>query len=202
MFKRQAAGELTVPLSLRFGRVLVERAGYSGVTLSLGGEKLCIDVLEPRGCSAVLYSHSHPRHAPGVVPREALAPFLGSVKPGSQVDLGWARVEAVEAYNPWEGAPHPKGFGVGFLVELGGLRVYYAGDTSFVEELSSLPAGLEVAVLPVGGGAVMTPEEAFEAVRTLKPVLTLPVHFDDEKLYWKFKVLAQPYTQVAALKVR
>lgn len=191
-----------MPLSLRIGRVLIERADYSGIILSAGSEKLCIDVLKPQGCSAVLYSHNHPRHAPEKIPRNAIAPFLGSARPGSRVELGWAWVEVVEAYNPWAGAPHPKGAGVGFLAHLEGLRVYYAGDTSFIEEFSTLPRGLEVAVLPVGGGAVMSPEEAAEAVRTLRPAVTVPVHFDEEKLLWKFKVLAQPYTQLVAVGVR
>lgn len=191
-----------MPVLLRFGEVTVERSGYAGLVLALPGERVCIDVINPESCTAALYSHNHPRHAPKVPPQEAIAPFLGALKPGSMLELGRARVEVVDAYNPWSGAPHPKGFGVGFLVELGGVRVYYAGDTSLVEEMLSLPQGLELAVLPVGGGAVMSPEEAVEAVRSLKPAVTLPFHFDDPRQYWKFKVMAQPYTQVVRLAVR
>lgn len=191
-----------MPTSLRLGEIAILRAGYAGLILSSRGKRLCIDAPNPQGCDATFYSHGHPRHAPPEVPRDAVAPFLGTVGAGSRIELGWASVEAVEAYNPWEGAPHPRGRGVGFVVELEGVRVYYAGDTSLVDEILTLPRGLEVAVLPVGGGAVMSPEEAAEAVRTLKPALTVPVHFDDPRLCWKFKVMAQPYTQVVQLVVQ
>jgi hypothetical protein len=46
----------------------------------------------------------------------------------------------------------------------------------------------------------MTPEEAAEAVKLLRPKIALPVHFVEGKLYVKFRDIAQPYTQVINLK--
>lgn len=169
------------------------------MVLSSGCCTVCIDVVEPRACSFSFYTHRHPRHVPREgLPEGAYAPFLGNVVAGGSLKLGGLAVRVVEAYNPGLSAPHPRGFGVGYVFELEGLSVYVAGDTSFVEEMLEAE-GVEVAVLPVGGGAVMSPEEAAEAVRTLRPAVTVPVHFEDPALYWKFKVLAQPYTQVVRL---
>jgi len=160
---------------------------------------VCVDAIEPRACDFSFYTHGHPRHAPREgLPARAYAPFLGNVKAGSSLELGPLRVRVVEAYNPGSGARHPRGFGVGYVFELEGLSVYVAGDTSFVEEVLEAE-GSDIAVLPVGGGSVMSPEEAAEAVRSFRPSVVVPVHFEDPVLYWKFKVLAQPYAQVVRL---
>jgi L-ascorbate metabolism protein UlaG (beta-lactamase superfamily) len=55
------------------------------------------------------------------------------------------RIEVVPAYNlnkPY----HPRGFGVGYIVELGGIRIYHAGDSDFFPEMKNLKA--DVALLP------------------------------------------------------
>lgn len=188
-----------VPRKLATPLGSVELSGFAGVVLGFRCCTVCVDVVEPRGCDFRFYTHGHPRHAPQEgLPGGAYAPFLGNVRAGDVLRLGGLTVRVVEAYNPGAGAPHPRGFGVGYVFELEGLAVYVAGDTSFVEEVLAA-GGADVAVLPVGGGGVMSPEEAAEAVRSLRPVVTVPVHFEDPALYWKFKVLAQPYTQVVRL---
>ncbi len=72
---------------------------------------------------------------------------------------------------------HPRELGgVGFLVEVGSTRLYHAGDTDFIPEMSSLKK-IDVAFLPISGTYVMTVEEAVQAAETIQPKLAIPMHF-------------------------
>jgi len=109
---------------------------------------------------------------------------LGEVKlvrPGDRIDLGDVAVEAVPAYNLNKyRAPgkvfHPKEDGkVGYIVTLKGVRIYHAGDTDVIPEMSRLRT--DIALLPVSGTYVMTPEEAAKAVEMINPKLAIPMHY-------------------------
>jgi len=104
-----------------------------------------------------------------------------AVKPGDKVALGDITVEAVPAYNLNKfrepGKPfHPKEDGkVGFILSTKGVRIYHAGDTDPIPEMKSFKT--DIALLPVSGTYVMTPEEAAEAARMIKPKLAIPMHY-------------------------
>jgi L-ascorbate metabolism protein UlaG (beta-lactamase superfamily) len=66
--------------------------------------------------------------------------------------------------------------GVGFVVEIGKIRFYHAGDTDHVPEMDTLKK-IDVAFLPISGTYVMTLEEAIEAARTIKPKVVVPMHY-------------------------
>ena len=106
---------------------------------------------------------------------------IKTVKPGDKVALGDVMVEAVPAYNLNKfrepGKPfHPKEDGkVGFVVSVKGVRVYHAGDTDPIPEMKSIKT--DIALLPVSGTYVMTPEEAAEAAVMIKPKLVIPMHY-------------------------
>ncbi len=74
---------------------------------------------------------------------------------------------------------HPKGFGVAYLIELGGKTIYHAGDTDLIPEMSNL-GGIDVALLPVGDTYTMDNAEASEAVRIVKPRFAIPMHTWDK----------------------
>lgn len=103
------------------------------------------------------------------------------VKPGESTNVKNGRVEAIPAYNINKfRAPgivyHPKEqAGVGYILEVGGLRIYHAGDTDFTPEMRSLK--VDVALVPVSGTFVMTAEEAAYAVNAFKPKVAIPMHF-------------------------
>ena len=90
----------------------------------------------------------------------------------------------VEAYNNKRfrnpGEPfHPKGSGMGFVAELDGLKVYYAGDTDFVDEMRALgKESIDVAILPVGGTYTMDTKDALEAVKSIRPNYVIPIHYN------------------------
>jgi len=77
--------------------------------------------------------------------------------------------------------------------------VYYTGDTELVEELLSKSGHVDILILPISGEGVFTPEEAVEAVKSIKPSLVIPVHYEDFSVYYRFRDIAQPYTQVVRL---
>ena len=104
------------------------------------------------------------------------------VKPGDRLEVDGVEIEAVAAYNISKFRPsgqpfHPPADGkVGFIVCLGGIRIYHAGDTDHVPEMASAK-GVDVALLPVSGTYVMTADEAIGACRAIQPKLAIPMHY-------------------------
>ena len=104
------------------------------------------------------------------------------VKPGDRLEVEGVGVEAVAAYNTSKFRPsgqpfHPAADGkVGFIVSLGGIRIYHAGDTDHIPEMASAK-GVDVALLPVSGTYVMTADEAIGACRAIQPKLAIPMHY-------------------------
>jgi L-ascorbate metabolism protein UlaG (beta-lactamase superfamily) len=67
----------------------------------------------------------------------------------------------------------------GFLIEIGGKKIYHAGDTGLTVEMMLLEAeGVDVALLPIGGHYVMDADDAVRAVDFIKPRKTVPMHYD------------------------
>lgn len=104
----------------------------------------------------------------------------GVVMPnGAKRTFGNVTVESVAAYDIIPGEPaHPKGEANGYLLTMGGTRVYLAGVTECVPEIQAL-RGIDVAFmpmnLPVGR---MKPDAVAACVRTLKPKIVYPYHYD------------------------
>ena len=88
------------------------------------------------------------------------------------------RIEAVPADNTTEGRDkyHPKGRDNGYVLDFDGFRVYVAGDTEDIPELSDLK-NIDVAFLPVNQPYTMTPEQAARAARVIKPKVFYPYHY-------------------------
>ena len=103
------------------------------------------------------------------------------VKPGDSLSIDGVQLEAVPAYNLNKfrspGKPfHPQEAGhVGFVVTLGGQRIYHAGDTDNIPEMENLQA--DIALLPVSGTYVMTAEEAADAARRIAPRVAITMHY-------------------------
>jgi L-ascorbate metabolism protein UlaG (beta-lactamase superfamily) len=70
----------------------------------------------------------------------------------------------------------------GWLLEVGGQRIYVAGDTSLFSDMERIGRprdgrGLDVAVLPIGDLFTMGPDDSLEAIRLLRPRVVLPSHY-------------------------
>ncbi len=100
------------------------------------------------------------------------------VEPGSRINVKGIDIEAVPAYNTNKQF-HPKANQwVGYIVTIGGKRVYHAGDTDFIPEMAQLK-NIDIALLPIGGTYTMDAEEAARAANTIKPKLAVPMHVGD-----------------------
>jgi L-ascorbate metabolism protein UlaG (beta-lactamase superfamily) len=94
---------------------------------------------------------------------------------GKSIEAAGVKVEAVPAYNIGKKF-HPRDAGhIGFIVHLGSERLYFAGDTDFIPEMTGLAC--DVALLPVSGTYTMTADEAVRAAGAIRPKVAVPMHF-------------------------
>lgn len=102
---------------------------------------------------------------------------------GDDSILAGVDVLAVPAYNttPERQRNHPEGVGNGYVLSLGGKRVYLAGDTEETPELKKL-TDIDVAFLPINLPFTETPEAAAQWVRDFKPKIVYPYHYSNTDL--------------------
>lgn len=99
-----------------------------------------------------------------------------SLLPGETLEAAGIRITGVASYNTNK-ANHPKSNQwLGFVISIGGLRIYYGGDTDVTPEMEALE-NIDVAILPVGGTYTMTASEAAAATHNFKPALSIPSHW-------------------------
>ncbi len=149
----------------------------------------------------ILVTHAHEDHfdkdlikkirklgSPVIAPENLKKKIKGGIvwdmKPGEHMKMLTNKVSvwAAEAYNVKRVRPngepfHPKGFGVGFLVKVEGIRIYHAGDTDLIPEMDLLQdVDIDVALLPSGDTYTMDINEAAEAALLFKPRVAIPMH--------------------------
>ena len=69
-------------------------------------------------------------------------------------------------------------FPCGYLVTVGGARVYHAGDTALTLDMQLLEGRVDVMLVPIGDNFTMGPEDAARAVSFVKPKVAIPMHWD------------------------
>jgi len=148
---------------------------------------------DPHDSTLILVSHSHYDHysaedvtkvcgpntkliaSSDVVAKEGKGE---AIKPGQTIKAGGICVNGVASYNPNKRF-HPKEKNwLGFVIEIAGKRIYYAGDTDITEEMKALK-DIDLALLPVGGTYTMNAAEAAEATKHFKPKIAIPYHWGD-----------------------
>jgi L-ascorbate metabolism protein UlaG (beta-lactamase superfamily) len=109
---------------------------------------------------------------------DALKGRATAVANGQIVTVDTIAIEGVPMYNITEDRLkfHSKGRGNGYVVTLGGRRVYIAGDTEAHPEMKALK-GIHVAFIPMNLPYTMTPEQAAEGVLAFKPAIVYPYHY-------------------------
>jgi L-ascorbate metabolism protein UlaG (beta-lactamase superfamily) len=111
--------------------------------------------------------------------KEVLGEKVRVVAPGDELELDEVKITVLPAYNTPEGSStrkfHKPGEGVGYLLEVGGQRIYHAGDTDLIPEMSEL-GPVDVAFLPIGGTYTMNVQEAAQATLRIQPSLVVPIH--------------------------
>lgn len=77
-----------------------------------------------------------------------------------------------------EGKMQDGGLAGGFLFDIGGKKIYHAGDTGLTMEMQLLETEeIDLALLPIGGNFTMDTEDALRAVRMIKPKAVIPMHY-------------------------
>ena len=74
---------------------------------------------------------------------------------------------------------HTKGRGNGYVVTLGGKRLYFAGDTECTPEMKALK-NIDVAFIPMNLPFTMPPAEAAECAKTFVPKVAIPYHYQGQ----------------------
>jgi L-ascorbate metabolism protein UlaG (beta-lactamase superfamily) len=104
------------------------------------------------------------------------------VEPNQEFEFGKVKISSVPAYNIDKSFHSKKDGLVGYIIKINDVNIYHAGDTDFIPEMQKLtgykqPNKSFIALLPVGGRFTMNFEEAFEAVKLIKPEIAIPMHW-------------------------
>ena len=176
--------------------------GHGSLMFTFGGKVIHVDPYSkvadygslPKA-DIILITHEHGDHLDAealakvrtgrtvLVVNEAGATKLGSgtvMRNGEAGTVGGFLIEAVPAYNivskRENGQPyHPKGSGNGYVITFGDKRVYVAGDTENIPEMSMLKA-IDIAFLPMNLPYTMTPEMVADAANLFQPKVLYPYH--------------------------
>lgn len=100
---------------------------------------------------------------------------------GQSTTVAGVRVESIAAYDIKPGAPeHPKGEANGYVVTLGGKRIYLAGVTECVPEVKALK-NIDVAFMPMNIPVErMSPADAAACTKIIQPKVVYVYHYDQD----------------------
>lgn len=96
--------------------------------------------------------------------------------------FSWGHVKLTVAHH---GSTGPEGEALGnpcgFVVRIGGKRIYHAGDTALFSDMrliAEMSGPLDVALLPIGDNFTMGIDDAVRATEFLGAGVHIPMHFD------------------------
>jgi L-ascorbate metabolism protein UlaG (beta-lactamase superfamily) len=150
--------------------------------------------LRKPGAPVVLTAKAHAQFAEGIV-----------LANGASGAYAGVRVEAIPAYDLTPGEPyHPQGEANGYLITLGGTRIFFSGVGECVPEIRAL-RDIDVAVMPMNLPVDrMRPIPVAECVKTFKPKVVYLNHYDNPHSRWLIDPNANPPpdTQFTAATLR
>lgn len=172
--------------------------GWNGKTIyvdPVGGEKRFADLPKP---DLILVTDIHGDHlhpdtlsaiatantklvAPAAVAEKLPEKLRGqttTVANGEKKTIDGLTIEAVPMYNLTKERLqfHSKGRGNGYVLTLGGKRVYLSGDTEDIPEMRALK-DIDVAFVCMNLPYTMTVDQAASAVKEFKPKIVYPYHY-------------------------
>jgi L-ascorbate metabolism protein UlaG (beta-lactamase superfamily) len=103
---------------------------------------------------------------------------IHALKNGVSKKWNGVKVKAVPMYNlpETDESRHPKGWGNGYVVKLGGKRLYISGDTEDIMEMRDLKR-IDYAFVCMNLPFTMDINQASSAVLDFKPKVVYPFHF-------------------------
>lgn len=198
-------------LATSAGDVLIRFVGHASLYLEHNGKVIHIDPWSRVAnydtlpdADLILLTHQHRDHLDTIALNAItksetymiMAPVcLEHFKPATPFELisnnqktRWhdIEIESVAAYNIVHMRPngqpyHPKGEGNGYVINIGGKRIYVAGDTENIPEMEKL-GKIDIAFLPVNLPFTMSPEMLADAVRKVNPAIVYPYHYGQTNL--------------------
>lgn len=183
------------------GRLEVVFLGHASLVFAYEDKLIYIDPVKQYGDFAafpkaglILVTHEHGDHLDAatiaalktdktaIILNESSRKKLGggnALAHGEALEWGGVAIEAVPAYNVSAGRTnyHPKERkDNGYILGIGNLRIYVAGDTEPIPEMSGL-GRIDIAFLPMNLPFTMTPEQVAEAACVIRPRILYPYHF-------------------------
>lgn len=109
---------------------------------------------------------------------EALSAESVAMPNGHTLDVRGVHIEAIPMYNlpPSVDAKHPPGRGNGYVLTVGGERIYISGDTQGIPEMRALK-DIDMAFVCMNLPYTMDVDEAADAVLAFKPKAVYPYHY-------------------------
>ncbi len=148
---------------------------------------------DPHDGDVVFVSHSHPDHfslpdiekvsndETCVIASKDIIVELASARavvPAERISIKDVTIETVAAYNISKEF-HPQGNQwCGAVFTIDSKRIYYAGDTDLIPEMSDLK-DVDLALLPVGGTYTLDAEQAAQACEHIGCKMAVPYHWGD-----------------------
>jgi L-ascorbate metabolism protein UlaG (beta-lactamase superfamily) len=122
---------------------------------------------------------------------------------GDMKTVAGISIEAVPMYNIAHGLKpgepyHPKGRGNGYILTLGGKRIYFSGDTECTPEIQALK-NIDVAFLPMNMPTTMTPSEVVGCIKAFQPKIFYPYHYEGQK---RDEALVKAFLKDAPTEIR
>lgn len=188
------------------GELVITFIKHGSLQLTFNGHNIQVDPVSEYAdytafpkADIILITHEHGDHldpkAIGAVEKESTILITNEV--GSKIlDRGtvmkngdkltptnYLTLEAVPAYNTTPGREkfHPRHRDNGYILTLGGTRIYIAGDTEDIPELKDLK-DIDIAFLPVNQPYTMTVPQATHAAEMFSPKILYPYHYGDTKV--------------------
>lgn len=129
-----------------------------------------VSILEKKGTVIVSNESSQRKLGKGIIMKNG-----DKSKP-----VPYLTLEAVPAYNTTPGRTqfHPKSRDNGYILTLGGLRIYVAGDTEDIPEMKKIK-NIDIAFIPVNQPYTMTVEQAVRAAKMIHPRILYPYHYGE-----------------------
>ncbi len=174
-------------------RIKLYWLGHASFKLDADGKLIYFDPwkVEKDKANLILITHSHFDHlslddvrkiqtkeTTIVATKDSASKLSGDVRivsAGDKIEIEGVGIEVVPSYNIGKNY-HPKTSGwVGYVVTVDGMRIYHAGDTDAIGEMTKLK--VDIALIPVGGTYTMTADEAAGIANKFKPKISIPMHW-------------------------
>ncbi|HEU4740316.1 MAG TPA: metal-dependent hydrolase [Meiothermus sp.] len=99
---------------------------------------------------------------------------------GGKLKTEWGSLKLTPA---WHSSSFPDGtYGgmpTGMILEIGGMKIYHAGDTALFSDMSLIGRqGIDLACIPIGDHFTMGPDDALQALELIRPKAVLPIHYN------------------------